>query len=240
MSARASWLGAGLLCLALVGCARPATLPPTPVASEKTSAAEAEAALIQLRAHEPDSFKMVHQVMAQYQGQSHVMMGYMLGRKDGAFRVSAVAAIGPKLFDVSKVDGQWQAQVHLKQLAERLDPRHMGRAVERIYFTTASGPLELEQGHWVSRSPVPGEEDIDTVETWRDVATLATVRKRFFFQGNPVLDIDYTQLEPVEGHWLARQVRLVDQRGFELKVNVTDYKPGFPVPQDKLSVTPTP
>jgi hypothetical protein len=238
MMARAAWLGAGLLLLSLAGCARPATLSAAQATPEPASTEEAEAVLARLRASEPESFKMVHQVVAQYQGQSHVMTGYLLGRKDGAFRVSAAAGIGPRLFDVARVDGRWEARVHLRQLAERMDPTHLGRAVERIYFLTATGPLEREQEGWVSRSAVTGEEDFDTVEVLRDSRTLAMVRKRFSKQGRRILEIDYEKLEPVGGHWLARFVRLVDVRGFELKVSVTGYEPGFPVPEERLRVAP--
>ena len=178
----------------------------------------------------------MHQVVARYAGKDYVMTGYLLGRKDGAFRVSAAAAMGPRLFDVAKVDGRWQTQVHLKQLAERLDPTHVGRAVERIYFTPAPGPLTLEQGHWVSRAPVAGEPDVDAVELWRDAGTLALKRKRFLLRGEPVLELAYTQLEPVQGHWLARHVLLKDRRGFELELSVSDYVPGFPVPPERLRV----
>ncbi|MCI0673304.1 MAG: hypothetical protein L0Y64_22870 [Myxococcaceae bacterium] len=198
----------------------------------------AQALLAQLQSAAPASFRLVHQVLARYQGHSHVMTGYLLGRKSGDFRVSAAAAIGPRLFDVARVNGRWSAQVHLRQLAERLDPKHLGRAVESIYFTDSTGPLEPHEGHWVSRSALPGDEDFDTVEVWRDGHTLATVRKRFFAQGRSVLDIHYGKLERVQGHWLARHVRVVDARGFELELAVTDYQPGYAVQDSQLHVGP--
>lgn len=226
----------GLLLAFCVGCAGPKVVPPRQVLPPLTSVAEADAALAALRSQEPASFKMVHQVVARYEGKSYVMTGYMLGRKDGAFRVSAAAGMGPRLFDVARVGGQWEAKVHLRQLAEKLDPQHMGRSVERIYFTDASGPLVLQEGHWVSRAELPGGEDADAVELWRDGHSLALVRKRFFLKGSPVLDIQYEQAEPVQGHWLARKVKLKDVRGYELELSVSDYVPGFPVPDERLHV----
>ncbi len=228
----------GLLLATCVGCASTPAVAPRPSLPPLASVAEADAALTALRAQEPESFKMVHQVVARYEGKSYVMTGYMLGRKEGSFRVSAAAGMGPRLFDVARVGGQWEAQVHLRQLAEKLDPKHMGRSVERIYFTDASGPLELREGHWVSRAELAGEEDADAVEVWRDGNSLAVARKRFFLKGSPVLDIDYLQPEPVGGHWLARKVRLKDARGYELELSVTDYVPGFPVPDERLRVQP--
>jgi hypothetical protein len=161
-----------------------------------------------------------------------------LGRKDGSFRLSASAVVGPRLFDVAKLNGRWSARVHLPLLAQQLDPTHVGRAVERIYFTSAEQPLSPDQGYWVSRSRFSGEEDFDTVEQWRDPITLATIRKEFFNAGKPVLQINYDRFERVQGHWLARHVRLEDSRGFTLELNVTDYQPGFPVPDERLQLEP--
>ncbi|RJS27360.1 hypothetical protein DRW03_03055 [Corallococcus sp. H22C18031201] len=223
-----------------VGCAHPAAVvvPPPEKLPPLESVDAASAALTALHGHEPATFKMVHQVVARHDGKSYVMTGYLLGRDDGAFRVSAAADMGPRLFDVAWVGNQWEAKVHLRQLAERLDPRHMGRAVQRIYFTTASGPLTLEDGQWVSRANLQGDDDIDAVEVFRDGHTLALTHKRFFLRGAPVLDIDYTQLEAVQGHWLARHVKLKDQRGFELELSVSQYEPGFAVPEERLHVQP--
>ena len=89
-----------------------------------------------------------------------------------------------------------------------------------------------------ARAAVSGEQELDAVEEWRDAATLALTHKRFLLRGEPVLDIDYTQLEPVQGHWLARHVRLQDRRGFELELSVSEYEPGFPVPPARLRVGP--
>jgi hypothetical protein len=200
------------------------------------SAASAEDVLALLRASEPESFKMVHQVAARYQDQTYLMIGYLLGRKDGAFRVSAAVAVGPRLFDVAKVDGKWEAKVHLQPLAGRLDPKHVGRDVERIYFLDASGPLRRENGYWVSRSPVSAQEDLDAIEVWRDGKTLAVLRKRFFKEGTVVVEIAYEHLERVEAHWIARHVRLVSSYGYSLELEVTDYDPRFPVPDGKLHV----
>jgi hypothetical protein len=231
--------GIALVVLAL-GCSRPSAVIPDRSAAPQTAApqtaAEAEAALAQLRAHEPESFKMVHQVAARYQDQTYLMSGYLLGRKDGSFRVSAAAAVGPRIFDVAKVDGKWEAKVHLRPVAERLDPKQVGLAVERIYFLEASGPLKRDGQYWVSRSAVPSHEELDAIEVWRDGETLAVVRKRFFKEGRAVVEIAYDKLERREAHWIARHVRLVSGDGYSLELEVTEYQPGFPVPDDKLHV----
>jgi hypothetical protein len=218
------------------GCSRPSAVLPDNSAGIPESAAAAEVALALLRAREPESFKMVHQVAARYQDQTYLMTGYLLGRKDGSFRVSAAAAVGPRLFDVAKVDGKWEAQVYLPPLAERLDPRHVGRDVERIYFLDASGPLRRDNGYWVSRSPVSAQEDLDAIEVWRDGKTLAVIRKLFFKKGRMVVEIAYEKLARVEAHWIARHVRLVSSYGYSLELEVTDYEPRFPASDGKLHV----
>ena len=80
------------LAVLALGCSRSSAVIPDLSAAPQT-AAEAEAALALLRANEPESFKMVHQVAARYQDQTYLMNGYLLGRKDGSFRVSAAAAL---------------------------------------------------------------------------------------------------------------------------------------------------
>ena len=225
----------GLLLAQLWGCTTPTSVPP-PMRPSPLSVEAAEAARASLNARAPASFKMLHQVVAKYQGKSYLMTGYMLGRKDGSFRVSASAPVGPKLFDVSKVDGRWESQVYLQPLAERLDATNVGRSVERIYFLPATGPLRTDAGRWVSRSPIHGEEEIDAVEDWLDGETLALWRKRYFKNGSQVVQVDYDKLELVQGTWLARSVRLADGRGFSLDLNVTDYEPGFPVSDAVLKV----
>jgi hypothetical protein len=233
MKSSASILHLGLV--ALVGCLHPAGVGPAPH-PVSMSKEEAEAGRATVVSHEPASFKMLHQVVATYGGKNYLMTGYVLGRKDGAFRVSAAAAMGPKLFDVAKVGGTWQAHVYLKQIGEQFDPANLGRAVERIYFLPASGPLRAEEGSWVSRARLPDEEDVDTVEDWRDDGTLALRRKRYFKDGRQVLQVDFDKLEFVQGVWLARSARLSDSRGFSLELRVTGYEPGFPVPDEALKL----
>jgi hypothetical protein len=228
-----------LLLAVLWGCShRPEVLPApeAPLPPVSISPQAAEAARAKLAAQAPASFKMLHQVVAKYQGRDYLMAGYLLGRKDGSFRVSATAAVGPKLFDVAKVDGRWESRVYLKEAADRFDPANLGRAVERIYFLPASGPLKADAGRWTSRSTVSGEEDIDTVVEWREDVTLALRRKRYFRDGKQVLQVDYDQLERVQGTWLARTVRLTDSRGFTLDLSVTDYEPGYAVPDSALKI----
>jgi hypothetical protein len=220
-------------------CSRPGAVLPDRSAAVPQTAAAAEATLALLRAKEPESFKMVHQVAARYQDQTWLMTGYLLGRKDGSFRVSAAAAVGPRLFDVAKVHGKWEAQVHLAPLAERLDPKHVGLSVDRIYFLVASGPLQRHGEYWLSQSAISSDEELDAIEVWRDGETLAILRKRFFKNGKVIYDIKYERLEQVESHWLARRVRLVSSYGFSLDLEVTDYNPRFPIADDKLHVYTT-
>jgi hypothetical protein len=224
-----------LLLALLSGCSTPTT-PPAKVPSSSLSVEAAEAARATLASRAPTSFKMLHQVVVKYQGQSYLMTGYMLGRKDGSFRVSATAAFGPKLFDVSKVGGHWESHVYLESLAKQLDATNVGRSVERIYFFPATGRLRAESGSWLSTASIVGEEEIDTVEDWRDAETLALRRKRYFKGGTQVVQVDFDKLELVQGNWLARSVHLGDSRGFSLELKVTGYEPGFPVSDDLLRV----
>lgn len=228
----------GALCLlltALLGCSHAASVRPAPRPVSMT-AEQAGAARAALVAREPASFKLLHQVVATYGGKSYLMTGYVLGRRDGAFRVSASSAMGLKLFDVAKVSGRWEARVYLKLIGEQFDPANLGRAVERIYFLPATGPLSADAGSWVSRSSIAGETDVDAVEDWRDDGTLALRRKRFSKDGQPVLQVDFDKLELVDGVWLARSALLTDSRGFTLELRVTGYEPGFPVSDAVLRV----
>lgn len=227
-----------LLCALAVGACGCSTSPPAgpSVSRPALSLEAAEAERAKLVAQAPASFKMLHQVVAKYQEQSYLMTGYMLGRRDGSFLVSATAAMGPRLFAVAKVDGHWESRVYLKQLVERLDPTNVGRAVERIYFLPATGSLRHESGRWVSTSSIAGEEEIDTVEDWLDEETLALRRKRFFKAGKQVLQVDYSKLELIKASWIARDIELTDTRGFQLRLNVTEYEPGFPVTDAVLHV----
>lgn len=228
--------------LAAVGCTRRMGVPVPPPDFDQLpptylpalSIAEARSTLRRVRENAPERFKMVHQVSARHGAQQHAMTGYLLGRRDGSFRVSAAAALGPRLFDVSRVEGHWEAKVHLKQLAE-LDPKHIGRAVARIYFTEL--PLEdrlVEEGGFiVQRGTLSGDEEVSHLESWHDGRTLATLRKRFTQSGKEVATIDYRELDPTG---VARQVRLKDARGFELTLLMTQYVPGFEFPPERLRV----
>lgn len=227
------WQLFGILLAQLCACSTP-SVPPTH--SSPLSLKGAEAERVNQTARAPASFKMLHQVVAKYEGQSYLMSGYLLGRRDGSFRVSASAPIGPKLFDVAKVNGRWESHVYLKPLAERLDATNVGRSVERIYFLSAKGPLKADSGFFVSRSTIHGEEEIDAVEDWLDGETLALRRRRFYKSGTQVVQVDYDKPELVQGSWIARSVQLADGRGFSLELSVTDYVPGFPAPDSVLSL----
>ncbi|RPH65443.1 MAG: hypothetical protein EHM78_25375 [Myxococcaceae bacterium] len=224
-----SWRGWWCLwVLAAAGCA------PTPVRPSATPSAEAASAkLARLVASEPDTFKMVHQVVGRFQGRTYPMSGYLLGRRDGSFRVSAMVAVGPKLFDVAKVSSRWESRIHLSEAAARLDPLEVGHAVERVYFRDAVGPLQFEQDAWVIRQSISGE-DVDAIEVWRTADDLAVFRKRFFSKERSVLEITYDKREIIRGQNIARHVVLTDARGFSLEFTVTDYEPGFPVPDERL------
>ncbi len=226
-----SWRGwCSLWVVAASGCA------PTPVRPSAAPSAEAASAqLARLVASEPETFKMTHQVLARFQGQTYPMSGYLLGRRDGSFRVSATAAVGPKLFDVAKISGRWESKIHLPEVAARLDPLEVGHAVERTYFQEAQGPLRFEQGAWITRQSIDGE-DVDAIEVWRSVDDLAVFRKRFFRKERSVLEITYDKRENIRGQNIARHVLLTDVRGFSLEFVVTDYEPGFLVPDERLRV----
>ena len=216
--------------MAVLGCAG------TPV--ERTVAPSPEAAaarLAQVIASEPETFRMTHQVVARFQGQAYPMGGYLLGRRDGSFRVSATLAIGPKLFDVARVLGHWESKVYLPEVAARLDPLEVGHAVDRVYFREAKGELHFEQGAWVVRQSVGGE-DVDAVEVWRTPDDLAVFRKRFFRGDRPILEITYDQREVIRGQSIARRVLFKDVRGFSLEFVVTDYQPDYPAPDERLRV----
>jgi hypothetical protein len=226
-----SWRGwCSLWVVAASGCA------PTPVRPSAAPSAEAASAqLARLVASEPETFKMTHQVLARFQGQTYPMSGYLLGRRDGSFRVSATAAVGPKLFDVAKISGRWESKIHLPEVAARLDPLEVGHAVERIYFRDAQGPLQFEQDAWITRQSISGE-DVDAIEVWRTADDLAVFRKRFLRKERSVLEITYDKREIIRGQNIARHVLLTDARGFSLEFVVTDYEPGFPVPDERLRV----
>jgi hypothetical protein len=235
-STRASRSAVSIAVLAVFcGCSHPAAVT-RPLQHPSMSVEAAEAARATLAAQAPLSFKMLHQVVAKYDGRSYLMQGYLLARRDGSFRVSASAALGPKLFDVAKVDGRWESKLYVTQLAERVDPHNLGRAVERIYFLPATGPLRAESGSWVATSGIAGEADIDAVEEWRDDGSLALRRKRYLRGGNLVVQVDYDKLELVQGSWVAWSIHLADTRGFTLELRVTGYEPGFPVSNDVLRV----
>ena len=225
-----SWRGWWCLWVAALACA------PTPVKPSTGPSAEAAAAqLARFVASEPETFKMTHQVLARFQGQTFPMSGYLLGRRDGSFRVSASAPVGPKLFDVAKISGRWESKIYLPEAAGRLDPLEVGHSVERTYFQDAQGPLQFEEGAWVTRQSLSGE-DVDAIEVWRTADDLAVFRKRFFRKERPVLEITYDKREAIRGQNIARHVMLTDARGFSLEFAVTDYEPGFSVPDARLRV----
>ena len=221
-----------MLCalVAAAGCATTSNVPTPPPSAEAASLK-----LKRLEAAEPETFKMLHQVVARFQGRSFPMTGYLLGRRDGSFRVSATTPVGPKLFDVARLSGHWESRIYLPDVASRVDPLEIGRSVERIYFVDGRGPLKFSEGAWVSRRTLD-EEDVDAVEVWHDVDNLAVFRKRFFRKDRMVLEIVYDQRQVMQGQLIARRVVLTDARGFSLELAVTDYQPGFAVPDELLEL----
>ena len=51
-----------------------------------------------------------------------------------------------------------------------------------------------------------------------------------------VLEIAYDQRQVMQGQLIARRVILTDARGFSLELAVTDYQPGFAVPDELLQL----
>lgn len=223
---------ASMLCtlVAAAGCATTSSVPTPPPSAEAASLK-----LQRLEAAEPETFKMLHQVVARFQGRSFPMTGYLLGRRDGSFRVSANLPVGPKLFDIARLAGHWESKIYLPDAASRVDPLEIGRSVERIYFIEGRGPLAFSGGAWVSRQPL-NEEDVDAVEVWHNTDDLAVFRKRFFRKDQMVLEIVYDQRQVMQGQLIARRVVLTDVRGFSLELAVTDYQPGFAVPDELLKL----
>ncbi len=221
-----------MLCtlVAVAGCATTSSAPAPPPSAEAASLE-----LNRRAAAEPETFRMLHQVVARYQGRSFPMTGYLLGRRDGSFRVSANLPLGPKLFDIAKLSGHWQSKIYLPDVASRVDPLEIGRSVERIYFVEGRGPPTFSDGAWVNRGSL-AEEDVDAVEVWHRLDDLAVFRKRFFRKGQMVLEILYDERQVIHGQLIARRVILTDARGFSLELAVTDYQPGFAVPDELLEL----
>jgi hypothetical protein len=212
-----------LAALALCACPRPPVRPVAPPVQATT----AEEALRLSASRRPARFKMVHQVAAQYAGQTFVMTGYLLGRADGSFRVSASAPIGPRLFDVGRLDGRWQAKVHLKEISEKLDPKNMATAISRIYFSTCKDGGAPLGDQFIYRCALEGDDEADALEMTLDARTLSPVTKRFTLKGKQTVDIDYREYEAFGPEWQARKVSMGHYGGMRLNVALVEYQPGF-------------
>jgi hypothetical protein len=197
------------------------SLPPV----QASNAPEAQALIAQLR---PSRFKMVHQVAARYQEQSGVMQGYLLGRSDGSFRVSATAAIGPRLFDAVKLNGQLSHKVHLKQISEKLDVLHIARAIDRIYFLGCPDVGEQREDLFVARCKVTSGEDVDEVEVTTSARYLEPVSKRYFLRGAPRLTVTYQDFALFGARHGAKRVQLSGNDGYAIDIALEDYVPQFP------------
>ncbi|MGQ0505783.1 MAG: hypothetical protein ACT4TC_10730 [Myxococcaceae bacterium] len=174
----------------------------------------------------PERFKMVHQVAANYQGQSGVMQGYLLGRKDGSFRVSATAVVGPRLFDAVKRAGTIETRVHLKQISERMDVRHIVEAIDRIYFLDCPvGPAEDDA--FVSRCPVKSGDDVDELEETVSARYLTPVLKRYFFKGALRSTVTFQEFQEYGERWVAKKVKLQGTDGYTIEISLENYVPEF-------------
>jgi hypothetical protein len=180
-----------------------------------------------MAARRPYRFKMVHQVAAHFQGQTHVMVGYLLGKKDGDFRVSASAAMGPRLFDVVKVGGRVDARTHLKQIEGRLDPKYVARAIELAYFADcpAGAPLVSEDGPLDRyRCPVaPQDSDVDLMEETIDSRTLSPASKVFSRGGQTQVTIRYDDVRPHGEIWLASKIHQELVAGPSIDIALVEY-----------------
>jgi hypothetical protein len=211
--------------LPLLFCAACAHSPAShPVEPAATSPSQALALRAQRR---PERFKMVHQVVARYAGGTYAMTGYMLGRKDGAFRVSAFAEVGPALFDVAKEDGAFQAQVHFAPLADKLDAVHIARAIDRIFGAECASGGERRENRFAFTCPIAGDDEADRLQMDIDVETLALVRKVFFLGGTEQVSVSYGPPKQYGEEWLPTRVHLQDVHGYSLDVAVSSYEPGF-------------
>ena len=164
-----------------------------------------------------DRFKMVHQVAVSHDGKEFVLTGYMLGRADGSFRVTAAVMMGPRVFDVARVNGEWKAKIQYAPLAEKLDPRHLGRAIARVYFTRCPGEEQ--------RCAVQDDDELDRLEVDRDAQGRVT-RKQFFKGEVPALTIAYEDFQPEPDGWQAGLITLTHGES-NLRIALDEYVPGF-------------
>jgi hypothetical protein len=224
------WLGL----LVWAACAHaPDALPP----ASTLGPAEALAAM---RARRPERYKMVHQVVARYAGESYVMIGYMLGKRDGTFRVSASAAVGPQLFDVGKREGTLWKEVHFAPLEKKLDALHIARAIDRLFIAECAGDGERQGERYVYRCALAGDEEADGLVVELDARTLAVVRKAFTAQGAEQATVVADLPRQFGGEWIPTRYRLSDKRGYALDVVVSEYQPGFAFDDALLRVSSAP
>ncbi len=208
-----------------------ASLPPI----QAETAQQADAQIAALR---PKRFKMLHQVSARYQQQSGVLQGYLLGRSDGAFRVSATAAVGPRLFDAVKRDGRFEFKIHLAQIAEKLDVQHIARAIDRIYFLGCPTVGEPRGDTFVARCSVSSGDDVDEVEVTTSARYLEPVAKRYFLKGAERLAVTYEDFARYGPRFLAKRVTLKGAEGYRIDIALEDYVADFPFEDNLLQLSP--
>ena len=196
---------------------------------ELPGALPADQVLSQVAANQPDQFKMVHQVAAHFLGQTHVMVGYFLARRDGAFRVSASAALGPRLFDVVRLNGYVDARTYLAQLNGKLEPKLVARSIELIYFVTCppGSPIVSQEG-FVARfhcAVTPQDGDLDGLDVSIDTRTLVPTRKVFSRGGHPLATVGYGEARRYGDIWLPSKVHLEHETGPSLDIALIEYHP---------------
>ena len=207
-----------------------------PAAPTADAAATPEDALAQWHARQPERFKMVHQVSAKWGSDGGgVVTGYMLGKKDGSFRVGAAISMGPRVFDVARVGGQYSSEVHIDEAKGKLDPLHVAHAIEWTYFSMCDGGGERKGERFVYRCAVSGGEP-DTLEVDLDPKRLCVTEKRFLKGGELVLKVTYDELEPFGAEWLARRVHLQGREGYSIDIALVQYDPAFAFDDARLKL----
>jgi hypothetical protein len=158
-------------------------------------------------------FKMLHQVSVTYSGSQYLLQGYVLGKPNGDFRVSAAAMMGPRIFDIAHIGGQWKSKIHFAQLKEKLDPKYLGHAIDRVYFVDCPDKA--------NRCPVTGDEEFDQVEITRDPSGDPT-NKKFLLQGKPLLEIKYEDFADVGGKRQATKISVTHAQ-YTLLIGLDEY-----------------
>ena len=160
-------------------------------------------------------FKMLHQVSVTYGGSQYLLQGYVLGKPNGDFRVSAAAMMGPRIFDVARIGGEWKSKIHFAQLKDKLDPKYLGHAIDRVYF--------VECPDKAASCPVVGDEEFDSVTIERNPAG-EVVSKHFLTKGTSALEILYTEYGEFSGVHQAGKITVTHVQ-YQLIIALESYQP---------------